>query len=387
MTPSRLSQQIAKLSPRRGLPKRGAGAYDKGMPVEPPIRPKRRHIFIIDGTLSRIEDGDETNAGLLYKLLSEDGPQASQTVGYDPGVQASGLMKWINVAAGTGINTSIMNGYATLCSRYHAGDSILLFGYSRGAYAVRSLAGLIGRIGLIRAEDATERRIARAFRYYEATEPSQSAKDFCDAYCHADVDIDFLGVWDTVKSLGLPYPILNRLAPMATEFHDHSLLNNTRNAFQALALDENRTSYSPLPWRIKDDYNGNVQQVWFAGAHADIGGQIVNRPQARPLSNIPFVWMLERAESCGLDLPPDWHHEFPQNPLAPMHGAYRGKGRLFVARGPREVGKCSSETVHPSVYDRLAGQKRYKPRAILTPEKTESEKGWQGHIPADLQPE
>jgi len=218
------------------------------MHEESVTRAKRRHVFIIDGTLSRIEEGDETNAGILFKLLTENGPQASQTVGYDPGVQAEGFAKWIKVAAGTGINESILQGYATLCSRYRSGDSIMLFGYSRGAYAVRSLAGLIGRIGMLRAEEATQRRIYRAFRYYESVTPSKAAKDFCEAYCHARVEIELLGVWDTVKSLGLPYPILNRLAPMATEFHDHSLLNNTRNAYQALALDENRTSYRCGCW-------------------------------------------------------------------------------------------------------------------------------------------
>jgi len=308
------------------------------MHEESVTRAKRRHVFIIDGTLSRIEEGDETNAGILFKLLTENGPQASQTVGYDPGVQAEGFAKWIKVAAGTGINESILQGYATLCSRYRSGDSIMLFGYSRGAYAVRSLAGLIGRIGMLRAEEATQRRIYRAFRYYESVTPSKAAKDFCEAYCHARVEIELLGVWDTVKSLGLPYPILNRLAPMATEFHDHSLLNNTRNAYQALALDENRTSYS-------------------------------------------------KAEKSGLRLPQDWRHEFPQNPKAPMHGPYRGNGRLFIARGPREVGLCSSESIHRSVFDRMAAQKRYKPRAVINSQKTEQETEWRGHIPGGLQPE
>ncbi len=357
------------------------------MPYASPARPSRRHIYIIDGTLSRIEDGDETNAGLLYKLLSEGGAQAQQTVGYHPGVQAEGLLKWLNIAAGIGINRSIMAGYATLSSRYRPGDSIMLFGYSRGAYAVRSLAGLIGRIGMLRAEEATERRVARVFRYYEATKTSPAAKDFCDAYCHSNVNIEVLGVWDTVKALGLPYPILNRLAPMATEFHDHSLLNNTRNAFQALALDENRTSYAPLPWRIKKNYKGHVEQMWFAGAHADVGGQVWQRPQSRGLSNIPLIWMLERAEACGLKLPDGWRDEFPQNPLAPMYGAYRGKGKLFIGRAPRTVGLCSSEDVHHTVHERISRKRRYKPRAILDGAKKSEETGSPEHFPAELQTE
>ncbi len=111
----------------------------------------RTHVFIIDGTLSNISDGQETNAGLLYKLLREGGARMDQTVGYDPGIQWGGFRKWLNVAAGLTINQSIEAGYAALASRYEPGDRILLFGYSRGAYAVRSLAGFIGRIGLLRS--------------------------------------------------------------------------------------------------------------------------------------------------------------------------------------------------------------------------------------------
>lgn len=354
-----------------------------GMAKPSKIREKRRHIYIIDGTLSRLEDGDETNAGLLYKLLSEGGPQAEQTVGYDRGVQAEGLTKWIKVAAGTGINQSILAGYATLCSRYRPGDTIMLFGYSRGAYAVRSLAGFIAKIGLLKAHEATERRISRAFRYYESPDKSDAAHAFCDAYCHPDIEIRVLGVWDTVKSLGIPYPVLNRLAPMATEFHDHTLSNNTQNAFQALAIDENRTSYSPLPWRITGDYTGNVQQIWFPGAHADVGGQIIARPQARALANIPLTWILSEAERYGLILPPDWRSEFIINHAAPMHGAYRGNARLFLFRAPRVVGQCSSESIHESVDQRMRDIPRYRPLARLTQMKKRSGKQWRERIQED----
>lgn len=346
-------------------------------------RPKRTHVFIIDGTLSRLQSGDETNAGLLYKLLSEQPHQTLQTVGYHPGVQASGLRKWIDVAAGIGINQSILQGYAALCSRFHPGDKIMLFGYSRGAYAVRSLAGFISRIGLIRKEEATERRIERAFRYYEATRPSSAAKAFCETYCHGDIEIEVLGVWDTVKALGLPYPILNRLAPMATEFHDHSLTPNTRNAFQALAIDENRTSYSPLPWKIEENFTGNVSQMWFPGAHPDIGGQVSDRPVARTLSNIPLVWMLENAQLCGLLLPEDWRHEFPQNPTTSMVGAYRGRSKLFISRGPRQVSEHSGESIHASVFERMKQKRRYQPRARFNQKKIELETEASEHTPSD----
>lgn len=341
-----------------------------------PRRSSRAHVYIIDGTLSKLTDGSETNAGLLYKVLTDVGMQVHQSVGYDPGIQAEGFQKWIKIAAGLGINESIKAGYATLSSRYRPGDRIFLFGYSRGAYAVRSLAGMIGRIGLLKRSDATERRIERAFRHYESTRVTQAAHDFCKKHCHPTVPIDCLGVWDTVKALGLPYPILNRLAPMATDFHDHSLGTHVKNAYQALALDENRSSYQPLPWRVAADWRGNLEQAWFAGAHPDIGGQVSLRNGSRTFSNIPFVWMLGKAEGCGLRLPEGWHEEFPTNPIAPMHGPYAGGAQYFLFRKPRTVGVCSSEVIHPTVFERMNGTK-YAPLAnvsrVIT--KTKSETG------------
>lgn len=130
-----------------------------------PDRPSRTHVIIIDGTLSRLQPGYESHAGMLYKLLEEVGQSARQVVSYDPGIQGAGLRKWLTVAAGLTINQSIEAGYAALASRYQPGDRIMLFGYSRGAYAARSLAGFIGRVGLLKARHAMQRRVHRAFRY------------------------------------------------------------------------------------------------------------------------------------------------------------------------------------------------------------------------------
>ena len=321
----------------------------------------RTHVFIIDGTLSRLDEGRESNAGLLYKLLTED-RRVDQTVGYDPGIQGEGWRKWIDVASGYTINRSIEAGYAALCSRYEPGDKIMLFGYSRGAYAARSLAGFIGGIGLLRKRHATQRRVHRAFRYYQAPVFTAATRAFSTAYCHQGVAVEMIGVWDTVRALGLPYPLLTRLAPMATEFHNHKLGDHVRNAFQALALDETRTAYAPLPWKRQPDWDGHLEQAWFAGAHSDIGGQVNLRHRARPLTNIPLIWMLERADACGLALPEGWRERFKTNPLAPMIGARRGRARFFLFRARREAGACGSEVQHPSVDLRMRGG-RYKPKA------------------------
>ncbi|WP_112321705.1 DUF2235 domain-containing protein [Oceanibium sediminis] len=323
----------------------------------------RTHVFIIDGTLSRLHDGHESHAGLLYKMLREVGDPARQTVGYDPGIQLTSWRNWVDVAAGLTINQTIEVGYATLAARYRPGDRIMLFGYSRGAYAARSLAGFIGRIGLLRRAHATQRRVHLAFRYYEAPVLGPSAHMFSTRYCHRDVQIDMIGVWDTVAALGLPYPFLSRLAPMATEYHDHHLGDHVRNAFQALALDETRSAYEPLPWARVEGWNGTLQQAWFPGAHADIGGQLGGYPKARPLGHIPFRWIVSHAESCGLILPEGWRDRVPEDPGAPAHGAFRGRARYFLSRSPRIAGQCPSEFEHDSVDARRAARPRYRPKA------------------------
>jgi uncharacterized protein (DUF2235 family) len=332
----------------------------------------RTHVFIIDGTMSRLAPGEETNAGLLYKLIEGMGPRLDQTVGYNPGIQGCGLRKWVNVAAGAGINISIVEGYATLASRYRPGDRIMLFGFSRGAYAVRSLAGFVERVGLVRRDVATERMIQQAFRFYETDRLSRSGRLFRRHYCHARVPIEVIGVWDTIKALGLPYPLISRLAPMATEFHDDALGPNVRNAFHALALDEDRVAYAPMPWRVAPGWKGRVEQVWFAGAHSDVGGHVWKFPAARLLSNIPLRWMIDRAMRCGLVVPEDWEARFPTDPAAPAKGNRTGQGRLFWNREPREIGACSSEDVHPSVLHRMRLVPGYRPLAEwIEPEETE----------------
>ncbi len=326
-------------------------------------RPSRTHVFILDGTLSRFEEGRETNAGLLYKMLRDQGPLRDQTYGYDSGVQGMGFTKWLDVAMGKGINDSILTGYATLASRYRPGDRIMLFGYSRGAYAARSLAGFIGRVGLLAHEHATESKTIQAFRHYEAEKLTLSGRKFANMFCHANVPIEMVGIWDTVRALGLPYPILARLAPMATSFHNDELGPTIRNGFHALAIDEDRVAYEPVVWKKADGWMGRMEQAWFAGAHADVGGNVSAKPESRPLSNIPFRWIVEQAQSCGLILPDGWRNKFPIDAAAPALGSSFGNARLFRTRIPRVIGVGYGEYIHASVNDRERLLPGYTPLA------------------------
>ena len=306
------------------------------------------HVLILDGTMSSLVPGQESNAGRTYRLLAEQGGP-SLSVYYEAGLQWQDWRSAAGVIAGRGINRQIRRAYGYLASRYRPGDRIFLFGYSRGAYAVRSLAGAIDQVGLLRAEHATERNVMTAYRHYQATPGSDAAKAFRQAYCHPELRIEMVGVWDTVKALGIRLPVLWRWSEEAHAFHTHRLGRTIRRGYHALALDETREAFIPILWDCPPDFDGEVEQVWFRGAHGDIGGQLGGFEAARPLANIPLVWMLERAEACGLALPEGWRARFPTDPDAPSVGTWQGWGKLFLLRRRRVVGLDPSERLHESV--------------------------------------
>jgi uncharacterized protein (DUF2235 family) len=325
---------------------------------------RRNLVFVSDGTLSTLRPGQESNAGLLYRLLEEVGRHPYQRFDYDPGVQGIGWCKWLNAITGLGVNLTICQGYSFLASHYRPGDRIYLFGYSRGAYAVRSLAGMIGTVGLMRRRHATERNVRRAFRLYQRIGDRGACgatEEFTSRFCHGDVPIEMLGVWDTVKALGLPYPILSRLGRMATGFHDHALGPHIERGYHALAIDEDRTAFAPILWHRSEQWQGRLEQAWFPGAHGDVGGDIGRLAQARPLANIALNWMLLRAARHGLILPEDWQTRFPEDPAAPQFGNRRGIARLFLFRRPRVTGGGDGETIHLSIHERMVALPRYQP--------------------------
>lgn len=307
------------------------------------------HVIILDGTMSSLEPGRETNAGLTYKLLREAGRSGNLTLHYEAGIQWRYWRNIWDVMTGRGINRQIMRAYGVLASRYRTGDRIILIGYSRGAYAVRSLAGAVDLVGLLRHESATERAIQQAYRHYRAGAQSDAAKAFRETYCHSNVGIEAVAVWDTVKALGLRLPIIWRWSEGRHGFHNDALGAHIRHGFHALALDETRVPYAPIMWRIDEKTQTSVEQVWFRGNHGDVGGQVRAFPPARPLANIPLVWMLGRLEACGVILPEGWQDRFPQDVTAPSVGKWRGWSKVLLTRRKRKVGRDPSERIHESV--------------------------------------
>ncbi len=275
-------------------------------------------IAIIDGTMSRLDYGLATHAGNAFKLCLKL-PPTTRKIFYDPGVQGEGLRKWLQVASGAGLNLSIAKIYEKISRHYQPGDEIFLFGYSRGAYAVRLIAGMIYRMGLLQKEHANLQNAGHVLRAYNELHYSQPYVDpnlLPKAAFLQDVEISFLGVWDTVKALGIPLPFMHRLTPMKVEYKDLEVPANVRIARHALAKDEHRWMFEPELWASAAPQS-DMRQELFAGDHAVIGGQIERNQEVRLLANFSFHWMLDEAEKAGLALPSNWREAYPTDPCAP----------------------------------------------------------------------
>ncbi|HIC66292.1 MAG: DUF2235 domain-containing protein [Paracoccus sp. (in: a-proteobacteria)] len=321
------------------------------------IRPVQIHVVLMDGTFASLDDGRRSSIGRIHRLLTGlfgplPGPRPR--IHYGLGQQWNRWRTLPELAMGRAMEARIIDAYGWLASGYRPGDQIFLFGYSRGAFAVRSLAGMIGRIGLLRADAATERNTRLAWRYYRDGGSEKAIAAFHRRRCRSEVPIRMVGCFDTVMALGLRLPLLWMLTEPRFRFHDPHLGGQVEYGFQALALDETRAAFAPLLW---DDAGGagHIEQMWFRGAHADIGGQLSGLEFARPLANIPLVWMLEKAEGAGLPLPHDWQAHFPGDPTAPGIGSWRKWGKAFLSRAPRVAGTIASEALHPTVPDPYPG--------------------------------
>lgn len=307
----------------------------------------RTHVVLLDGTMSSLKRGFETNIGLTYRLLQELGPEHELTLYYEPGIQWRGLRRASEVIAGVGINRQIMRAYLFLARNYRPGDRIFLMGYSRGAYAVRSLAGLIDTLGLLKSAQVNEAALERLYHLYRTAPDGAEAQAF-RARCHERVAIDMVGVYDTVRALGFRWPFVAQAQP----FHNHRLGPIIRQGRHALAMDETRAAFKPVLWDVPEERRGEIVQMWFRGSHGDIGGQLDGWRRGRPLSNIPLVWMLSEAEACGLALPRHWRSRFLTDAKAPSVGNSSGWGRIFLRRRRRVIGRDPSERIHPSAMPR-----------------------------------
>jgi uncharacterized protein (DUF2235 family) len=278
----------------------------------------------------------ETNVLKIYNLIAT-GNETNQEKIYISGVGTKGTLdSAIGGATGYGLTRNIQKGYTWLASNYEEGDEIFLFGFSRGAYTARSLAGLIRKCGILHRKQVHMVDVAYdLYRQRDAGPDTEEAKYFRDAFSR-EVEIKFIGVWDTVGSLGLPLFVLDKLDDKTLfAFHDTELSKIVKNAYHAVAIDERRKDFDVTLWdsdKLKDGQQ--MEQRWFVGSHSDIGGGYED-PR---LSDITLRWMQLKARDCGLIFDSIVETD-PEYGFAPFHKPWNQLLYFLRYRVNRPIGK------------------------------------------------
>jgi uncharacterized protein (DUF2235 family) len=332
---------------------------------------KKRLVVLCDGTWNSADKPAVTNVCKLWKAVDEN-PEAAvpQILKYEPGV---GTRPWERIrggAFGVGLSRNVRECYEFLVDNYTPGDELFFFGFSRGAFTARSLAGLVRNSGILLREQRG--RVADAYRLYRSRKPEDrpseaAAQAFRDRFSHPPAEIEFIGVWDTVGALGIPAYRFNLFGlNKRWTFHDTTLSKYVHNAFHAISIDERRRPFVPTLWVKKEGEERppeqTVEQMWFAGVHSDVGGGYV---EADP-SDIPLRWLAERARDCGLAIRPG-ELVGEDKPSAPLHDSLSFFYRLL---GPVDrnlttaMGEPINATLAASVRARRAGDASYDPPGL-----------------------
>ena len=312
----------------------------------------RKLIVCCDGTWNTPKQEDNgvpspTNVYKLYRAISDIPEQLTY---YHPGVGTEGhaIERTLDGAFGNSLGEHIQSAYYWLAENYRQDDQIYLFGFSRGAFTVRSLAGMLGLCGLLNFSKLVVRkrwvRVKAAYKAYRQEDLS-FPKD-------KEVAIKFLGVWDTVGALGIPddAEILNALFDNKRKwgFHNTALGGHIKIARHAIALDEKRSSFTCTRWKNVNQHE-NAQEVWFPGVHSDVGGGY----EHSSLSDIALDWMLKEAKKGGLEFK-DVGDQIKPNWRGPMHDSYKGVFAALRSR-PRNIpciDKSNKNLLHDSVLER-----------------------------------
>lgn len=347
---------------------------------------KRIAIFL-DGTWNTLNNN--TNVWRLKSLCDPGAPD--QAVYYSQGVGTRFGEKARGGIAGYGLDNEIIDAYTWLVDLFDDGDEIFIFGFSRGAYAARSLSGLISKCGVLKpgAPLSIEQLFARYRRRTDPTirtlledgaEKHRTLEErWLVTYC-VPTNIKFVGVWDTVGSLGNPLAGLRRNIARH-RFLDTHLYRSNEFAFHALALDEHRKQFEPTFWTRTVDNDAKtpspgrtleqVEQRWFVGAHANVGGGY----PSDILAQLPLKWLMDKAAAHGLRFKPGFELD-AQDYQAPIADSYAQFGpallRAFSKRFYRPVGaepqvgtkrttSRINETIDASVFERWRANPAYRP--------------------------
>ena len=317
----------------------------------------KRLVVCCDGTWNTPDamvDGKAcpTNVVKMARaVLPRDERGVPQVVLYDEGIGTGGFLdRVVGGATGRGLMLNVGDAYRFLVWNFEPGDEVYLFGFSRGAFTVRSLAGLVRKCGILRKDQGC--RFEDAYDFYRSEVHPRDAEAVAFRRKNSiETRVRFLGVWDTVGALGIP----GRFRALTTRrhrFHDVKLSSTVDFAYQALAIDERRKDFEPALWETDPGNAAQVvEQAWFPGAHSDVGG---GYPDAG-LSDNAFLWMAEAAQRAGLALDEDVLKSLEPDPRGPIHDSRSGLFRFLPARW-RDIGddKHQPQSLHESARARHA---------------------------------
>ncbi len=377
-------------------------------------------VILCDGTGNEVEE----NLSNVLKLFRCCRKNRQQQVFYGAGVGTIGLTsEWakarsaargvFGLATGEGMDEDVLEAYHFLLEHYSKGDKIYLFGFSRGAYTVRVLAGFLHLVGLLRPEQKNLSRYAlTAYKQASGREDLAIAWRFRRIIAARPVQIAFLGAWDTVSSVLVPRR--DRLYWPSLQMLPYTRQNPSVAVFrQAMAIDEKRRMFRLNRWEEGQLYVENpfdkkapdtpqdCKQVWFAGVHSDIGG---GYPEAESgLSKYPLYWLINEAVSHGLKVDPAMVRHLAlgipragnttpyskPDPRAEAHDSMNWRWKIleYLPRStrwrdpprepesasyylPREEARYIPEgaVIHQSVVERMAVLPWYRPENLPTPE-------------------
>ena len=304
-------------------------------------------ILCYDGTGNEYGPNNTNVVGVFEAILRDEG----QVAFYDPGVGTFNFLGrtvgkkvgiWMGKAFGYGLQQNIEDGYAYLMDHFEPEDRLFLFGFSRGAFTARALAGMLYRFGVL--QKGSTNLIPYVSKNYLSGN-FDASEGFKEAFCH-DCQPHFIGVWDTVGSLGHLY---------GRRFFDTRLNPHIRYGYQAVSIDEARKKFAVSLWDERRASEGQIiEQVWFAGVHSDVGGWY----EERHLSDIAFAWLMDRAADCGLRLRPGWQRVLEQDAAGVLHASRVGWWRLWR---PVEREIPEGSRIHRSVVDRMEAVAEYRP--------------------------
>jgi uncharacterized protein (DUF2235 family) len=316
------------------------------------------------------------------KIVIDPAGSTAQIAKYIHGVGDSDsfLKKAMGGMFGMGVIARVVRGYTFISRNYDAGDEIHIAGFSRGAYTARALAGMISSVGLLnRAKyDPTDKnesyRLGVAAWCKCKNMSLHGAGKLSDLANHmlnfvggffarqldadqliADVPIKSVAVWDTVGSMGIPAYAADKRFDVF-RFVDTKLSNKVQNGFHAMAVDELRADFPVTAW----DSRAGVKQVWFVGAHADVGGGYT--AQESRLSDIALDWMMKQLAEVGVRLATPLTYE-PKPTIDPaIHKPWTKAPFALLPRSPRQV--ASTDTIHDSVLRRYQADGSYRPESL-----------------------